>query len=127
MEQVIFRGRAIAISSNDKELLNNDIVQKLASPPRIEDTKWIEPGQVAWDWWNNWNITHVDFKAGINTPTYKYYIDFASANKLKYIIMDEGWSGRTDLAKIVPEINLQEIIDYGRQKKCWGYSLGFMA
>lgn len=111
-----FPWRAIAISQNDKELLDNDIVQKLASPPRLADVSWIKPGQVAWDWWNNWNISHVDFKAGINTPTYKYYIDFAAVNKIRYIIMDGGWSESLDLTKVKPEINLQEIIEYGRQK-----------
>ncbi len=111
-----FPWRAIAISQSDKELLNNDIVQKLASPPRIADVSWIAPGQVAWDWWNDRNISHVDFKAGMNTPTYKYYIDFAAANKIKFIIIDGGWSPMLDLTKIIPEINLQEIIDYGRQK-----------
>ena len=111
-----FPWRAIAISRSDKELLNNDIVQKLASPPRIADISWIKPGQVAWDWWNDWNISHVDFKAGINTPTYKYYIDFAAANKIPYIIMDGGWSEMLNLTKVVPSINLQEILDYGKQK-----------
>ena len=111
-----FPWRAIAISQSDKELLNNDIVQKLASPPRITDISWIKPGQVAWDWWNNWNISHVDFKAGINTSTYKYYIDFAAANKIPYIIMDGGWSEALDLKKVAPEINLQEILNYGKQK-----------
>ena len=111
-----FPWRIVAISNSDKELLNNDVVQKLASPPRLTDVSWIKPGQVAWDWWNNWNISHVDFKAGINTPTYKYYIDFAAANKIPYIIMDAGWSPMLDLTKVVPEINLQEIVDYGKQK-----------
>ena len=110
-----FPWRVVAVSKSDKELLNNDIVQKLAAPPRITDLSWIKPGQVAWDWWNNWNISHVDFKAGINTPTYKYYIDFAAANKIPYIIMDAGWSEMLDLAKVAPAINLPEIVDYGKQ------------
>jgi alpha-glucosidase len=111
-----FPWRAVVISEQDKDLLNQDIVQKLASPPRFSDVSWIKPGLVAWDWWNNWNITHVDFKAGINTETYKYYIDFAAENHLQYIVMDEGWSNDHDLLKIVPAINLQQIIDYGKQK-----------
>jgi alpha-glucosidase len=111
-----FPWRVIAFSDQDKELLNNDIVQKLASPPRIPDVSWIQPGQVAWDWWNDRNISHVDFKAGMNTSTYKYYIDFAAANKIKYIIIDGGWSPSLDLTRVIPEINLQEIIDYGKQK-----------
>jgi len=110
-----FPWRAIAISQSDKELLNNDIVQKLASPSRIADVSWIQPGQVAWDWWNDRNISHVDFKAGMNTSTYKYFIDFAAANKIKYIIIDGGWSPSLDLTKIIPELNLQEILAYGKQ------------
>jgi alpha-glucosidase len=111
-----FPWRVIVISEQDKDLLNQDIVQKLAAPPRLTDLSWIRPGQVAWDWWNNWNVSHVDFKAGINTETYRYYIDFAAANHLTYIIMDEGWSKDLDLMQQSPKINLQEIIDYGKQK-----------
>ncbi len=111
-----FPWRAIIISDNDTSLLNNDMVQKLASPSRISDPSWIKPGKVAWDWWNDWNVTHVDFRAGVNTETYKYYIDFAAANKLEYIILDEGWSNDLDLMDVSPKINLQEIIDYGKQK-----------
>ena len=109
-----FPWRAIAISQSDKELLNNDIVQKLASPPRIEDVSWIEPGQVAWDYWNERNISHVDFKAGLNMPTCKYYIDFAAANKMKYAIIEGALE--MDLTKMSPKINLPELIDYAHQK-----------
>jgi alpha-glucosidase len=111
-----FPWRAVVISENDKDLLNQDIVQKLASPPRLDDISWIEPGQVSWDWWNATNISHVDFRAGMNTATYKYFIDFASANKIKYIILDAGWSARGDLTKSNPAINLTEVVDYGKQK-----------
>ena len=112
-----FPWRVVAISEQDKDLLNNDIIQKLASPPRLTDYSWVKPGQVAWDWWNNWNVTHVDFHAGINTSTYKYYIDFAAANKLAYIVIDEGWSQNYDLMKIKPaDFDLQAIIDYGKQR-----------
>ncbi|RYE10770.1 MAG: Retaining alpha-galactosidase, partial [Sphingobacteriaceae bacterium] len=108
--------RAVIVSTEDKQLANSDMVQKLASPSRIADVSWIKPGKVAWDWWNNWNISHVDFKAGINTETYKYYIDFASANKLEYVVLDEGWSSNVDLNKISPNINLTELIAYAKQK-----------
>jgi len=107
--------RIIAVGKNDAELLNNDLVYKLASPSRIEDTSWIQPGKVAWDWWNDWNIYNVDFRAGINTETYKYYIDFAAENGIEYIILDEGWSESTNLLNVIPEIDLQEIIDHGKE------------
>jgi alpha-glucosidase len=111
-----FPWRVVVISEQDKDLLNQDIVQKLAAPSKLTDVSWIKPGQVAWDWWNNWNISHVDFKAGINTPTYKYYIDFAAANHLAYIIMDEGWSNDLDLMKVSSRIDLRAILDYGKEK-----------
>ncbi len=108
--------RAIVISEQDKDLLNVDIIQKLASPPRLDDISWIEPGQVAWDWWNDMYLSHVDFRAGINTATYKYNIDFAAANNIKYIIIDAGWSMPNDLSKTIPAVNLKEIIDHGKKK-----------
>ncbi len=111
-----FPWRVVAIANHDKDLLNNDIVQKLAAPPRIKDLSWIKPGQVSWDWWNDWNISHVSFKSGINTDTYKYYIDFASANKIPYIIIDAGWSPAIDLKQIIPALNLKQVIAYGKKK-----------
>lgn len=111
-----FPWRVVIISKQDKDLLNNDMVQKLAAPNRIKDLSWIKPGKVAWDWWNNWNISGVNFRAGINTETYKYYIDFAVANKLEYIIMDEGWSNSVDLKQINPKIEVEEIVKYAKSK-----------
>jgi alpha-glucosidase len=111
-----FPWRAVVVSENDKDLLNNDMVQKLSAPSKIENVEWLRPGKIAWDWWNDWNISHVDFKAGINNPTYKYYIDFASANKVEYIVLDEGWSDELDLTKPSPAINLEELVNYGKQK-----------
>ena len=108
--------RMIAVGKNDAELLDNDLVYKLASPSRIEDTSWIKPGKVAWDWWNDWNIYNVDFRAGINTETYKYYIDFAAEKGIEYVILDEGWSESTNLLNVVPEIDLQEIVDHAQSK-----------
>jgi alpha-glucosidase len=88
----------------------------LASPSRIADVSWIKPGQVSWDWWNDMNISHVDFRAGINNKTYQYYIDFASANKIPYIILDAGWTDEVDFTKPIPQINLEQLTHYGREK-----------
>jgi alpha-glucosidase len=109
-----FPWRVVVVSTEDKQLANNDMMQRLAEPSRLRDLSWIKPGKVAWDWWNDWNISHVDFKAGINVPTYKYYIDFAAANKLEYIIIDEGWSDDHDLNN--SKLDIQSIVDYGKQK-----------
>jgi alpha-glucosidase len=111
-----FPWRSVVITGDDATLANNDMVQKLASSPRLTDISWIKPGKVAWDWWNYWNITHVDFRAAINTETYKYYIDFAAANKIEYVVLDEGWSNELDLMEVSSKINLKEIIDHAKQK-----------
>lgn len=109
--------RAVVVAKEDREIMNSDVAQLLAPECRIADTSWIKPGKVAWDWWNNTNITGVDFKSGMNTPTYKYYIDFAAKNNLEYIIIDEGWSGGESLTDdLNPEIDLEKLIAYGQRR-----------
>lgn len=109
--------RAVVVAKQDKDILNSDVSQLLAPECRIADTSWIRPGKVAWDWWNNCNITGVDFKSGMNTPTYKYYIDFAAKNNLEYIIIDEGWSGDESLTDgLNPDIDLKKLIAYGQRR-----------
>lgn len=113
-----FPWRIISVSADDKDILNNDMVFRLASPSRLADASWVKPGKVAWDWWNDWGLYKVPFKAGINTETYKYYIDFAAKHGIEYVILDEGWAvnKKADLFQIVPEIDLKAIVDYGKQK-----------
>ena len=110
--------RVLTVASEDRELLDNDLVYLLSSPSRIADPSWIKPGKVAWDWWNDWNIYGVDFRAGVNNETYKYYIDFAAENKIEYVILDEGWAvnKQADLMQIVPEINVKELVEYGKSR-----------
>jgi alpha-glucosidase len=110
-----FPWRVIVIEREDKKLLDNQLVFQLADEP-TGDFSWVKPGKVAWDWWNANNIYQVPFEAGINTETYKYYIDFAAQNHLDYIILDEGWSETTNLLHVVPEINIQELTQYATQK-----------
>lgn len=113
-----FPWRVLQVAANDKELADSDLVYKLASPSRVTDLSWIKPGKVAWDWWNDWNIRGVDFVAGVNTATYKHYIDFAAENKIEYVILDEGWAVnlKADLFEVVPEIDLKEILSYAKSK-----------
>jgi alpha-glucosidase len=112
-----FPWRLMAITRNDTELITNQLVYQLAKPSKLQDVSWIKPGKVAWDWWNFNNIYQVDFRAGVNTETYKYFIDFASKNGLEYVVLDEGWYKLGNLMELVPEINMEEIISYANQKK----------
>lgn len=112
-----FPWRVIAMGK-DAEIASTNLSNLLAEPSRISDTSWIKPGKVAWDWWNSWNLTGVDFEAGINTATYKHYIDFAADNGIEYVILDDGWAAGKgeDLFIINPDIDLEEIISYANGK-----------
>ena len=116
-----FPWRVVAVSVNDSQLADNDMVYRLATPPAGDaDYSWVKPGKVAWDWWNDWNIYGVDFRAGINNDTYKYYIDFASEHGIEYVILDEGWAVNleADLMKVIPEIDLKMLSgDYEKAVK----------
>lgn len=108
--------RLFLVAEKDADLLTNQLPWLLAEPGRIKNTDWIRPGKVAWDWWNNLNLYGVDFRAGINTQTYKYFVDFAAENRLEYIVLDEGWSETGHLLQIAPGLDMDELATYARQK-----------
>ena len=108
--------RILGIAHDDGALITNALVYLLASPSRVADTSWIRPGKVAWDWWNANNIFGVDFAAGLNTATYRHYIDFAAANGLQYVILDEGWYRLGNVLDVVPEIDVAGLTAYAKGK-----------
>lgn len=116
--QAKYPWRIVIVAEKDKQLADNDMVYKLAAASRLKDVSWIKPGKVAWEWWNHWGLAHVDFQAGVNTATYRAYIDFASKNGIAYVILDEGWAveKQADLFQVVPEIDLKQLIDYAKVK-----------
>jgi alpha-glucosidase len=111
-----FPWRVLGIAERDGDLLTNQLVWLLEKPSQVKDTSWIKPGKVAWDWWNANNVYGVDFKSGVNTETYKYYIDFAAKYGIPYIILDEGWYKLGNVLEVVPEINMEELSAYAKQK-----------
>jgi alpha-glucosidase len=108
--------RFIGVAEDDTDLITNQMVYKLADSLKIEDPSWIEPGKVAWDWWNANNVYNVDFRAGVNTETYKHYIDFAAQMELEYINLDEGWYELGDVLSVNPNIDIPELVAYGKKK-----------
>lgn len=114
-----FPWRYFVITDDDKTLLTNTMTFKLAPKSVITDESWIKPGQVSWEWWNDASPygPDVNFKAGYNLDTYKYYIDFAAKYGISYIIMDEGWAKSTyDPYTPNPDVDVHEIIRYGKEK-----------
>lgn len=109
--------RAMVITDTDAGLINSQLIYKLAPDPEVDDDfSWVKPGKIAWDWWNANALYDVDFKAGINTETYKYYIDFASAHNIEYVVLDDGWSEAWDVTKTIPEIDMPELSRYAAEK-----------
>lgn len=112
-----FPWRVFMISTEDARLVENQMVFLLSRENKLKETSWIKPGLVAWDWWNDNNIYGVDFKSGIDTKTYKYYIDFASKNNIPYIILDEGWTkSTTNIKEANPNLDIKELMAYGKSK-----------
>lgn len=111
-----FPWRILMIADQDKDLPSNDLVYRLAAPSTVKDHSWIKPAQSTDEWIITENLFNVDFKTGINTATYKYYIDFAAKFGIESVMMDAGWSDNNDLFKINPNININEILAYAKSK-----------
>lgn len=111
--------RYFVITKEDKQLIENTMTYKLSTKNQLPDVSWIKPGQVSWEWWNDASPygPDVNFVAGYNLDTYKYYIDFASQFGIPYIIMDEGWAMSTrDPYTPNPKVDVHELIRYGKEK-----------
>lgn len=113
---VQFPWRTLIIAERDCELLDNDMVYRLASPCKVEDVSWIKPGKAAWEWWNDFGLYGVDFESGTNNDTYKYYIDFAHKKGLEYMLIDAGWYKNGDIMNPVETLNLPELVKYADDK-----------
>ncbi|HEY1870427.1 MAG TPA: glycoside hydrolase family 97 catalytic domain-containing protein, partial [Chitinophagaceae bacterium] len=111
-----FPWRVLLIARTDKELPANDLVYRLATPSKIDDVSWIHPGKCTDEWIIDINLFNVPFKSGINTMSYKYYIDFAKRFGFDRIMMDAGWSSTKDLFEINPNINMDSISAYAKQQ-----------
>jgi alpha-glucosidase len=108
--------RLLAVAATDADLVTSSLVYLLQRPSQIADTSWIKPGKVAWDWWNDRNLAGVPFKPGMNTETYKFFIDFAARFGIEYVILDEGWYKTGDLLQVTPGLDMPQLLAYARAK-----------
>lgn len=111
-----FPWRVFIISENDADLITNTIIYQLATPLQIDDVSWIKSGIITFDWWGRRNIYGTDFKAGVNTETAKYFIDFASEFGFEYFLFDDGWSKQDDLFAIHPDLDIDKVMAYAKKK-----------
>ena len=111
-----FPWRVIVVAEDDKVLAGTDIVYRLSGECRLKDVSWITPGKSTSEWLIANNIYGVDFKSGWNTETYKYYIDFVSKFGMKYVLFDAGWSKPQDVFELNPEMDMEYLANYAREK-----------
>ncbi len=110
--------RVIMIADRPETLIENQLVQQLASPSRIGDGSWIRPGKAAWAWWSGIKAAGVP-NAGFNNPTYRHYVDFAGRFGLPYFVIDWGWAARpggdkalADVTRFRPGVDIPALARY---------------
>jgi alpha-glucosidase len=108
--------RIFGVADDEKELVDNNMVYLLATPNVIDDVSWIKPGVVMFDWWAKNNVYGVDFKAGINTETAKYFIDFCAEYGFRYFLFDDGWCPKEDLLSPVEGLDMEEVTSYAKTR-----------
>lgn len=116
----LFPWRLMIVSDDDRQLLTNNMIFLLAKPQQFENTAWIKPGKATWEWWHCAILEKAPFESGphkLSTQLYKYYIDFANENKLEYLLIDAGWSNLFKPNELNPNVDVKEIIRYGKEKK----------
>lgn len=115
--QHAFPWRIIMVSDNDCDLYTNEMIYLLAKPQQITDTDWIRPGKATWEWWHCAILENAPFPSRtLSTQLYKYYIDFASENNIEYLLVDAGWSNVFNHLDCNPDIDIKEVIRYGKEK-----------
>lgn len=108
-----FPWRVIIATDDDKTLLNNQLIYKLATPSKISNTSWIKPGKAAWEWWHDALLPGAAIPSGMpnrNTALYNYYVDFAAENHFEYLMIDAGWSDNYNLLKVNPKLDVRSVI-----------------
>jgi alpha-glucosidase len=113
--------RVLILGDRPGALAESTILWSLSDPSRIADTSWIEPGRVAWDWWNGPVIPGADFEVGMNDATFEHFIDFAAEFGLEYVLIDAGWYGshrdiNADITTSVPGMDIPHLVAYGRER-----------
>ena len=122
-----FPWRVFLVSDDEGTFLSTDMAYVLSEAPADQDWSWVKPGQAVWDWWSP-GLDGVDFTVGMNTQTWLYRIDFAAKHNIPYVLVDAGWANM-DLTTVTSAMDLQKIIDYGKERNVgvilWGFGFRF--
>ena len=120
--------RTIQIGEKLSDLVESSMILNLNEPNRIENTSWIAPMKYIGVWWemhmgfSSWDLSNIH---GARTKNVKEYIDFASKNNIKGVLVEgwnEGWEtwhtdkSVFDFDKPYPDFNMEEIVSYADNK-----------
>jgi len=124
--------RTIQISELAKDLIASNLIVNLNEPNQLEDVSWFEPKKYIGIWWemhigkSSWDMA--SGKHGATTENAKKYIDFAAKNNIGGVLI-EGWNtgwehwigfedreGVFDFVTPYPDYNLDEVIQYSKEK-----------
>ncbi|WP_278598800.1 glycoside hydrolase family 97 protein [Bacteroides nordii] len=115
--------RGFIISRDDSELMNNDLIYKLAKPQVERDFSWISAGRTAFEWLHDGELEgdlgFIYGPFGDGRPHtlefYKYYVDFAAEMGFEWMTCDAGWG----------EEYIKELCTYAKSKNIkimvWSY------
>jgi len=111
--------RVILFGATAGDLVVSTVPVNLATPCQLENTDWIKPGKTLWDWRVHGYTAPDGFVYGINTESYKRFIDFAAEKEIDYFLIDDSWytqasQGHFELSE---KLHLQQVIDYAAEKK----------
>jgi glucan 1,4-alpha-glucosidase len=109
--------RVILLGTQPGALLTSTVPLNLAAECKLEDTSWIKAGKSLWDWRVH-GYKAGDFTYGIDTASYKRFIDFAAENNIRYFLIDDTWFEKVVNGKLIikPEVDMNQIMDYARKK-----------
>ena len=108
--------RVLVIAERDEDLPASDVVYRLGGETREGDWSWLTPGKSQSEWlWDN-ILYDVPFVSGLNTDTYRSYIDFATTFNTGYLFFDAGWSTITDPLSVTPGLDVPALVKEARGK-----------
>ncbi|UMB62036.1 glycoside hydrolase family 97 protein [Lutibacter sp. A80] len=117
--KVVTPWKVVLLGETAGDLVTSSVTLNLATPNKIENSDWIKPGKTLWDWRVHGYTASDGFKYGVNTESYKRFIDFAAEKKIEYFLIDANWYTKTNKGSfnIAKELDFQEVINYAAKKE----------
>ncbi|MDZ8120036.1 glycoside hydrolase family 97 protein [Pontiella agarivorans] len=116
-EEVITPWRVILVGEQVGDLVVSQMPLNLAAPCELDDTSWIKPGKCLWDW-RVLGYEADGFTYGVNTESYKRFIDFAAKYDIEYFLADAKWITKATPGKIIPpaDLDIDAVMAYAAEK-----------